>query len=1380
MVSVEREIPAPEFNPPESGPKKFDWSTLPEQARKRMVETMRVAIGQALSAHAPGPHVDLDKLRKAVLELKEVVDEFRPQAEKKVRETGTATPQRIWDELGRLMEKDGVAILVGEMPLADPMGASRLVPHKVEFYVALAPMAGAAGRALPRHGYIYYADSELIEAVAQNRMSRRGLESWRAFLLQNMAHELTHLVQTEFYPAAFSGYPEGGQTGRAYRTHPMEREARWASVDALLRMYGPTQEFWQTVGNWFGDELRQSKDRILGLVQKYKDRILAHSGSLMTADAIARRLGITEKAMRAFMEQMEPHEGRLETVEQKASDARRRVLMLVAPTEFYEPEYFAPRKVFTERGMDVKVASEGGKAVGAQGTTIETDLDVAQADAGDFDALFVVGGKGMIGFSDNKVAQRFLRKFVRAGKPVAMICHAPLLAAKAKVAAGRQMTGWPEIRPEMSAAGAEWTGMPVERDGDLFTAVGPEDAELLADILARRLDGAPTLVKAEAMLGEEASMRKLAKLWRLADAIDGPMTDEEAERWLKEFERQEFEEKESETPAPAPAAPLPAPVMPTEKATPDPEVRKHRTRKQEAWNLAIELHPPATDGTWPKVPEAPPPGFPFSAEDLEDGSSIRALFQKPETWEALKEMAAHPAKRGLIQSYLVPKIVLAVGKAWWDINKRRKSLGNAPFGLFAPEEYKTFQAAEANLDETDPGRAFIAIINWRVAKILQFYLATGSPSGRLDGYVYDSLNRRMMADAAKRQGFEPKLKPVCNYCRQKRTIETTPPILTQTVMHKTQEEGLTRQRPLYRCPTCADLIDTKEKELRLKEQGATNAKDSLDEIKTRIEKARAELAQDPGNRELQSRIQSLSDMWGTLEPQTTALLKERDELRTEIGNRRRMLDVPYSHLSCVNENCPGQAIPLTFVDWESEFWKTPAGAEARRKLASVYGVAEEPEGQSAEDAPPTEAISETAGKIPPEWLWDVPFRCPFDGARFTPRDAFGRGKKDPRGNRMGGLFVDPPRTSIWWKPQSLEPADPEAAHQRIEETRRQTGVEETTGTNDFLADQNEKLYYGELASSLRQEFYRRREEHTKRTKGLEGNRTAVLESLLYDAVLEWSYVHPIHLVGYFTKRMPAKRKVIDEETGEVRDHLEIRSLSSGGAEQIVSSLIQTWFAKVLQRKNGWELLRPYLTNTGQDGVPPRGYFVSVARQAGDTLEAPCGLRYAKGSPLGEKSLRGTSYGKDLYLALVEGVWDYDGAPSATDMMTPISPENGDALAKGKASHLDEMDTHDSHRIIFDPASSLKEGSPILVRALFMPRHTAWIPFRRVMWLRKDLKDIDDEMAGIMDVIGRLADENEDDVRLFARWRKALRQLGMPELLKRFDETLQKRLEEKGK
>lgn len=1065
-----------------------------------------------------------------------------------------------------------------------------------------------------------------------------------------------------------------------------------------------------------------------------------------------------------------------------------RVLMLVAPRDFFEPEYSEPHTVFAERGMDVVVATEGGKAVSSQGTTIEADIGIGDAKPAEFDGLFVVGGKGMVGFSDNAEAQELLRGFMGAGKPVALICHAPLLAAKAGLAKDRQMTGWPEIRPEMVGAGAKWTGMPVERDGDLFTAVGPEDAEPLADILARRMDGAPML--AETMLDSAAAMRKLARLWRMADDLRGPMTDEEAERWLARFEREEEgEEPSAPMPAPAPKppkpVPKPAPARPKAPVSAPPDLEKPPLRApKHEWNVSIELEPPRVDGAWPTVPEVQPAGFPFQADDLKDGPSIRLLFQKPETWAALREVASNPAKRGMIQSYFVPMVVLALGKGWWEINKRGKQIGNAPFGLFSSEEYKGIMDRKLALEDAQAGRAIIAQINWYVAKIVQHHLATGSPgpAERFDGYIYDALEKRMVNEAGKRQGFEQKSVPVCAYCKFKRVIKTTSPFLSETVRHQVQEEGARRRRPMYKCPTCADLLETKEQELRLKEQGVRNAEESLSDMAGRVRDGYAKLSSEPDDRELRTRLETQVAMWESYKPQVAALAKERDGLRDEIGNRRRMLSVPYTHIGCVNENCPGHNIPLTFVDWTLPFWGTPQGAEARRRMASVYGIAEEPKGQMAADEPAEPPVAERKGKTPPEWMWDIPFRCPFDGARFTPREAFGHGKLGPDGStRLGGQFVEPPGSTVWWKPLSLEvPERPEeeAKKQRVEEMRTQTGIDTTTDSDRFLSDQNEKMYYTELADTLRQEFYRRKGIHRERTNGLEGNRTAKLEALLYDAVLEWSSVHPLHLVGYFTKRMPSTRRVLDKETGEVRNHLEIRSLSPGGAEQIVSSLIQTWFAKILEMEDGWGLLKPYLASEAMDKVPPRGYFVSVARRNSDgELEAPCNLRYAKGSPIGDKPPRGGSYQRDIYLALVEGIWDYPGAPEAKDTMAPVPTERGDALAKG-TSRLDEMDYHNSHKIVFDSSTSLAEGSPVLVRALFMPRHTAWIPVKRVMHLRKDLADPEDDMAGIMDVVGRLADNREEDVRMFARWRKALRQLGMPEQVKKFDEDLRRRMEEK--
>jgi len=1088
--------------------------------------------------------------------------------------------------------------------------------------------------------------------------------------------------------------------------------------------------------------------------------------------------------------------------------------MLVAPKGFFEPEYSASRAVFADRGIDVAVATAGKSAVSAQGTTIRVDLDVADADAKDFDALFVVGGKGMIEFSDDKAAKRILRKFVRVGKPVAMICHAPLLAAKAKVAAGRQMTGWPEIRPDMVASGAKWTGMPVERDGDLFTAVGPEDAESLADILVRRMDGAPTL--SEAMLDDNAAMRKLARLWRAAARLDKPMTDEEAERWLTEFERRDEGEEEppSEPTTPKPVlAPAPKSVpalaakpKPEPEFTPDPERRDQITHKpKNEWNIVVELRPPRTDGGWPELPETPPVGFPFPAEALKDSPSIRALFQKPETWRALKEIAANPNKSGTIQSYLVPTLVLVIGKAWWEINKRRKQLGNAPFGLFSSDEYKTIQDANVPMEETQIGRAFIALINWQVTKILQFYLATGKiENARLDGYIYDALNKHMVNDAGKRHGFEPKRQPACAYCRSKRVIETTPPFLSQIGTHTVQERNLTRSRPLFKCPTCEDLIETKEQELRLKEQGVRNAEESLRDIAKNVRNTKDNLTKDPDSAELKQRLVNYEAMLASYRPQVEELAKERNTLKGEIQNRRNMIGVPYSHLSCINEACPGAAIPLTFVDWDNSFWKTPAGDVARRDLASFYHIEKSPEGQKAEDAPQesVQPTSERAGKKPPPWMWHIPFRCPFDGLVFTPHEAFGKGRVGEDGTRLGGLFVNPPRATRWWKPMSLEQQrmpDDEGQKQRIEEIRSLTGIETTTDSPDFLRSQEMKQENAWLADRLREDILRQRENFMKERGTLEGHREVKLRRTMFDALLEWAYLHPIHLVAFYSARSQATQKpqthvpvgtepVVDGKSGEVKEHLDEKNIkmSPKQAERIISAIIQVWFEKMLAEKDGLTILkgRPgkgrsgkltgqgnYLAIKEVDGVEPDGFFVTTVQRALDgQLEALCNLRTT--SP----KTRGAGYYPAPWMALVQGIWDYDGPAERMGISMPLV--EGQKLVAGKRSHLHEMETHNSHGIRFDPETTLKEGDRIVVKALLMPRNSSWPPNKFVSHIRQGLKwDIGDAKV-YYSALRRRQKPKPSDEQVMAFWTKKMQEANMTEKLEKFYETVYDRLRHK--
>jgi protease I len=70
----------------------------------------------------------------------------------------------------------------------------------------------------------------------------------------------------------------------------------------------------------------------------------------------------------------------------------------------------------------------------------------------------------------NEQAVNFVRSFVRAGKPIAAICHAPWTLIEAGGVAGRRMTSYPSLKNDLINAGAEWVDEEVVVDNGLVTS----------------------------------------------------------------------------------------------------------------------------------------------------------------------------------------------------------------------------------------------------------------------------------------------------------------------------------------------------------------------------------------------------------------------------------------------------------------------------------------------------------------------------------------------------------------------------------------------------------------------------------------------------------------------------------------------------------------------------------------------------------------------------------------------------------------------------------------------------------------------------------------------------------------------------------------------
>ena len=165
----------------------------------------------------------------------------------------------------------------------------------------------------------------------------------------------------------------------------------------------------------------------------------------------------------------------------------KKVLMVVAPSNFRDPEYYEPKKVLEDSGIKVLTSSTSKTAKGAEGGVIKIDVLLKDANASDYDAVVFIGGPGSYQFHDDKTAHELARDIVSAGKVLGAICAAAGIIAKAGVLNGKKATCFSGVADILKAGGAIYTGDCVTTDGNIVTADGPKSAKAFGEALAKDL-----------------------------------------------------------------------------------------------------------------------------------------------------------------------------------------------------------------------------------------------------------------------------------------------------------------------------------------------------------------------------------------------------------------------------------------------------------------------------------------------------------------------------------------------------------------------------------------------------------------------------------------------------------------------------------------------------------------------------------------------------------------------------------------------------------------------------------------------------------------------------------------------------------------------------
>jgi protease I len=156
-------------------------------------------------------------------------------------------------------------------------------------------------------------------------------------------------------------------------------------------------------------------------------------------------------------------------------------IAILATDGFEQSELLEPQQHLKDQGFTPEVVSLKSGTIKAWkdkdwGQVVPVDKTLDQARPEDYEALVLPGG--VINPDLLRVepkAVEFVKAFVTAGKPVAAICHGPIMLIEAGAVKGRKMTSYKAIKTDMINAGANWVDEAVVCDQGLVTSRQPSD-----------------------------------------------------------------------------------------------------------------------------------------------------------------------------------------------------------------------------------------------------------------------------------------------------------------------------------------------------------------------------------------------------------------------------------------------------------------------------------------------------------------------------------------------------------------------------------------------------------------------------------------------------------------------------------------------------------------------------------------------------------------------------------------------------------------------------------------------------------------------------------------------------------------------------------------
>ena len=170
------------------------------------------------------------------------------------------------------------------------------------------------------------------------------------------------------------------------------------------------------------------------------------------------------------------------------------VLFIIAPKDFRDEELYITQAELERSGISTTIASSiKGECIGSKGGIAIAALSLDQINIKDYASIVFIGGMGSRIFFDDLKAFKLAQEMHNAGRPVAAICIAPIILAKAGLLNHKKATVFSSEIETLEALGAYYTGMDVTVDDNIITAYGPQSAIRFAKRIVAKIHETSTV-----------------------------------------------------------------------------------------------------------------------------------------------------------------------------------------------------------------------------------------------------------------------------------------------------------------------------------------------------------------------------------------------------------------------------------------------------------------------------------------------------------------------------------------------------------------------------------------------------------------------------------------------------------------------------------------------------------------------------------------------------------------------------------------------------------------------------------------------------------------------------------------------------------------------